>query len=381
MIGLSQKETEARIAAHQGKFYKKVPQGNRQDAWVYSLPIPKGEKKFPYLVVSYQDGKAMVLQLSGDKTDAPLAFSSIKLGDTEARVKEFLGPPDSISPLEDVPGYLWNYLPFPFTLELNEGKVNSIRIRAEDAAQPTVQVDKGIGQVTQYLMKTEYLEKFGDVEYRVRVIGDQSIDFFGDGNTLVFLAVQPHYLQSPSIVLFKIDKGGQVTRVSEALAPGPLIPPTGNYLDSHPLKEAVDMTVDGSPMEVVKASLQQHSYVVRYAKFFHVDNRVGSGGYLDMSDHTEFGAEKTCENFEFSTVDDFRAGKVARVGKGNRLAVLVGEHIYLYDIKAISRDGFLDKTVKAYPKPGDFKSFSTESGPSIRYVTNGGKTKDWLPGK
>jgi hypothetical protein len=321
-----------------------------------------------------------VIQLTGTKTDAPLAFSSIHLGDSENRVAELLGPPPHKEDLTDIVGVLWSYRPYPFSFEFEDGKVTSMRVHSEEAPISPVSVDKAVGQMTDYVLKQDYPEKIGDTTYRVRALDVQTVDFFGDGQKLVFVSYYPHYLQSPTVVIYQVDPAGKVTRVTEALAPGPLQPISGDYLDSHTLKEAVDMSVDGPASVVVAAALKEHSYIVRYPKFFHVDNRKGPGGYLDMSDHAEYKDETTCENFEFSKVDSILAGKIQGDGKGHYLAALAGGKIYLYNIQAITKEGFLQKTLKVIPLPKGFKAFASDPGEVITYTTQAGQTLALNPG-
>ena len=93
-----------------------------------------------------------------------------------------------------------------------------------------------------YLLEKDYPELFGEKSYRIRPTGFDIGDLDGDGVDEVVVSFYPHYRQSPTVVIFKVDDKMNVTRVIEGLAPGRLIPVTGEYLDSHSLGQAADMT-------------------------------------------------------------------------------------------------------------------------------------------
>ncbi len=204
--------------------------------------------------------------------------------------------------------------------------------------------------VKQYLLKDDYPELFGDTPYRMQVKNIIEADLDDDGEDEVIFHVTPHYLQSPTIIIFKVSKNLKVSRVIEGLAPGPLVALTSDFIDSHTLGEAVDFTVGdkkGKPAnrrDVVKASLQNMGGVVEYRNFFHVDGRKGKGSYVDMTNLAKPPAKDNCEAFEFSMPD---AVTVMRKddGSGNYLVALVGKSMYAYKIRKISEDGFLEKTL------------------------------------
>jgi hypothetical protein len=375
--GTTIKLLEARIVAHGGKFNRDLPQEDGSVVRVYALPGSKSEKGFPYLAVSYEKGVAKVLQLTGHHTAANLAFSSIRLGDPEARVKELIGPPSSTKEVAEIGGTYWSYRPFPISIEMVAGKVYSIRIVGEALPTGTAQeVDPDLPKVTDYLMKEEYPEVFAGKKYRVRIQDTACLKGFWDKANLFVVAVDPHFRQSPTLVLFKVEQGGKVTRLTEGLAPGPLVRVSGDYLDSHVEKEGVDMAVSGDPMQVVKISLGQKMNVVRYAKFFHMDGRQGRGGYLDLSDRVEFRNLDNCENFEFSKVETAGAGTL---GTGKYVAALVGEKVHFYRIDGVTSEGFLKKSLKVVPKPSDFEGFAQEDG-ALRYKDKTGQVKVWPAG-
>jgi len=221
-----------------------------------------------------------------------------------------------------------------------------------DAAETT---SPKLEAVKQYLLKDDYPELFGDTPYRMKIDNAIVADVDDDGEDEVILHVTPHYRQSPTILIFKVSKTLAVKRVIEGLAPGPLVPVSGNYLDSHQLGAAVDLTLGkehGNPAkrrDFVKAALaEKRGGVVEYANFIHMDSRKGKGVYVDMTGLAKPPAEQTCEDFEFSVVDEI-AVMPKKDGSGNYLLARVGKSIYAYKIHKIRDDGFLEKTLTVMP--------------------------------
>jgi len=225
------------------------------------------------------------------------------------------------------------------------------------ATEPSPKVEA----VKSYLLngKGDYPEVFGDTPYRMRVNSAIEADIDGDGEDEVVLHVTPHYLQSPTIIIFRVTKDMEVTRVIEGLAPGPLVALTGDFLDSHALGEAVDFTIgtdQSNPekrREVVILTLEKMGSVVEYRNFIHMDGRKGKGTYVDMTGLEELPSMETCENFEFSMPDEV-AVMPKNDGTGNHLLARVGNVVYSYKIHKIRGDGFLDKTLTVIPsKPAN----------------------------
>lgn len=212
------------------------------------------------------------------------------------------------------------------------------------------QLSPKIEAVKQYLLKNDYPELFGDKSYRMKVKDVIEADLDDDGEDEVIFHVTPHYLQSPTLIIFKVSKNLKVSRVIEGLAPGPLVALTSDFIDSHTLGEAVDFTIgkeQGNPAkrrEVVKLSLENMGGVVEYRNFFHMDGRKGKGSYIDMTSLAKPPAKDNCEAFEFSMPDEITV-LPKNDGSGNYLLARVGKSIYAYKIHKISEDGFLEKTL------------------------------------
>lgn len=204
--------------------------------------------------------------------------------------------------------------------------------------------------VKQYLLKEDYPERFGDTSYRMKVNNAIVADVDDDGEDDVVLHVTPHFRQSPTILIFKVSKDLKVTRVTEGLAPGPLVPISGDYLDSHTLGEAVDVDLgkDQKNPEArrlfVATALTKFASVVEYKNFIHIDHRKGKGAYVDMTVLAKPPKANNCEAFEFSMPEEV-AVLPKNDGSGNYLLARVGKSIYVYKIRKIRSDGFLEKTL------------------------------------
>lgn len=209
--------------------------------------------------------------------------------------------------------------------------------------------------VKQYMLKDEYPELFGDKSYRLQINNVIVEDVDNDGQDDVIVHVKPHYLQSPTIILFKVSKNLKVTRVKEGLAPGPLVPLVSDFLDSHTVGEGIDLTLGEAQGDLKKRKKfvegllsEKKGALVEYANFIHIDNRRGRGTYVDMSWLATPPEGDSCETFQFSMPDEI-AVRPKNDGSGNYLLARVGKQIYQYKIQKIRADGFLEKTLVVMP--------------------------------
>src|SRR6266853_5860133 len=240
--------------------------------------------------------------------------------------------------------------------------------------------------VVKYLSDEEYPELFQNQPYHVRVRGYEVADIDADGFPEVFLWTDPHYRQSATITIFTVSRDRVVRRLFEGLAPGPLVPVTGRYLDSHTLGMGVDLSVDstgkstaGSDSGMIRAAVGTGAHLVRYPRFYHMDMRKGHGGYVDLSYQTAFAEEKTCEKFEFPPVEDFVVGPLAGDPQGHYLVASAGGRLTRYRIEGIGPGGLLKKHVRVTAKPSDFATFVHDTG-AIRYHTSSGAVVPLRPG-
>lgn len=234
-----------------------------------------------------------------------------------------------------------------------------------------------VGQVIEYIMKNDYPEVYKEKEYRFRLRGYEVIDIDDDGITEIILMTHPHYHQSPSILIYQL-RDEKVVRVTEGLAPGPLVPVDGEFLDCHTLGLGIDVTLaskNNRPIDmekvITKMIEEKGGQIVVYNRFIHIGTAAGSSSLVDMRHQKNFSNQETCEKFQFSVPEDFKAGFLQGQGKKKFLVFKVGIMLYAYIIK-IRRDGLLDKEIREFPLPGDFVSFDRRSS-MIGYITKAGK--------
>lgn len=81
----------------------------------------------PYYAVTYRRGDVVAVQLIGPPTAEALAFSSLRLGDSQARVVELFGPP-----VKRCPGpkgsETWQWPPFPIGVDVADGVVTGMKV-------------------------------------------------------------------------------------------------------------------------------------------------------------------------------------------------------------------------------------------------------------
>lgn len=238
-----------------------------------------------------------------------------------------------------------------------------------------------VAAAQKYILDKDYPEVFGDARYKTKVQHVVIADLDGDGQAEVIFHYMPHYRQSPPIVIYRVSSDMSVTRVKEGLAPGPLVPLTGDYLDSHTLGEAVDLDLGAQQSDAAvrrkfaESALQDFGSVVEYAKFFHMDHRAGTGTYIDMTGVANPPQSKTCEDFEFAPVRQISAGTVSAIAGGNLLAAWTEGKVYLYRIKAFLPSGLLDKERWVVTPAADFGGFAPGAAGPLRYTTASGSEK------
>lgn len=174
-----------------------------------------------------------------------------------------------------------------------------------------------------YLLEKDYPEVFKE-PYRARIENILEVDVDNDGVKELVVQFHPHFRQSPSIIIYKVSPTLELTRVTEALAPGPLQKLTGDYLDSHNIGMAADIEVPSarSAQEMVSVLRKQFVGVVAYDTFYHVDSRNGATMYLDMRHVKGTPKEHTCESFEFTKVKQI--GRWASRGPFEELSSILG---------------------------------------------------------
>lgn len=118
---------KASAASFLGKPAQIIPGEKDAKNRVFFLEQPDAK---PYVVVTVASGKIVALQATGDAAVGNWSFNGVKLGSTAQDLIGILGEPMSKEPRE---GYdHWSYYPYPFSFEMTEGRVTSIRINDRD---------------------------------------------------------------------------------------------------------------------------------------------------------------------------------------------------------------------------------------------------------
>jgi hypothetical protein len=209
--------------------------------------------------------------------------------------------------------------------------------------------------VRNHLLNSDYPEEFAKKRYRVKVENFMAADLDGDGVPEVIAHMKPHFRQSPTIVIFKVSKDLKVQRVMEGLAPGPLQALSGRYLDSHTLGEGMDFQAEMKPGAnaengLVKAIVKsQKGGLVIYKKFAHLDGREGLPSYIDMREVDLPPGANTCDDFEFSDVEQVEVTTRFSNDGHNVIAAHVGKQVYAIRIQRFLPNGLLEKSVTVHP--------------------------------
>lgn len=238
-----------------------------------------------------------------------------------------------------------------------------------------------LGLVKSFIMDKDYPEVFGDQSYHVKINDAVVAPVLNDGSRDVVLLVVPNYRQSATVLIYEIGSQNVVSRVTEGLAPGPLVPVSGKYLDSHTTGSAVDVAAPDEKQgpnaraKFIKAGIESFGSFVAYRNFFHGDGRKGSPWFIDMSDVDSPLEGDNCSKFEFSAVDAIAAGQLDGAGRQTYLVARVGKQLYFYLISGLRDGKFLNKKTWVVALPADFKSFAAGDPSPIRYVTSDGQSK------
>jgi hypothetical protein len=103
-----------------------------------TLAQPKGAKAsiyflvkadhYPYLVATVSKNRIVALQVTGPVAAKDYGFNHIDLGVTTDTLVQVFGQPNHLEPSEEKDTELWAYRPWPFSFEVRNGHVSSIRI-------------------------------------------------------------------------------------------------------------------------------------------------------------------------------------------------------------------------------------------------------------
>jgi hypothetical protein len=121
MIGQNAQALRAALGAP----HKTVPASNGQTGLVYFL----GERDhYPYLVATVANDRIAALQVTGPSAAKGYGFNHVDLGATIATLVQYFGQPNHVEPSEEKDTELWVYGPWPFSFEVRDDHVTSIRI-------------------------------------------------------------------------------------------------------------------------------------------------------------------------------------------------------------------------------------------------------------
>jgi hypothetical protein len=123
LVGFLLRQDRKAFEAVLGKPFHQQPGPNNTLAVAYRLPQVKDDYLVAFLVndkKSIYDGKAIQLELTGEKPSGPTGFFGLQLGDSAEKVEAVLGKPDKITHEDDVNLDLWDwYLKFNYSLEFS----------------------------------------------------------------------------------------------------------------------------------------------------------------------------------------------------------------------------------------------------------------------
>jgi len=114
------------IEGKYGSPKRTISQSGGREVKVYELRSKTNETT--YLAITVKDNLINAIQVAGAKPDESFSFSSISIGDSPRRLIELLGKPSRSKLVEETGATLWSYEPFPFSFEIVEGEIYSIKI-------------------------------------------------------------------------------------------------------------------------------------------------------------------------------------------------------------------------------------------------------------
>jgi hypothetical protein len=102
-----------------------LPQPKGATASVYFLESPG---HYPYLVATVSQDRIVALQITGVAAAKGFSFNHVDLGASTDALIQYFGQPKHLQPSSEKETDLWSYTPWPFSFEVKDGHVTSIRI-------------------------------------------------------------------------------------------------------------------------------------------------------------------------------------------------------------------------------------------------------------
>ena len=203
----------------------------------------------------------------------------------------------------------------------------------------------------------EPIETFERARGSVRVRDIRLLDVDRDGSAEAFVAIEPSFRQTPTILVYRYHARRGASRLLEALVAGRLQPASGRLKDEHALGVGVDMPVGGGgrPVDVdrlISTFARNSMSLVRYRSFVHSDGRKGFVTYVDLADrYLPTALVTTCESLEFSRIEGLATGKLSGDTTARYLVALTARDVTIYRFRGIRPNGTLDKEVWIRDRP------------------------------
>lgn len=121
MIGSDARKVTSALGAP----HRVVPQPKNANSLIYFL---EQSERHPYLVVTVLNETIVALQVTGPTPAKDYSFNNINLGDSTETLSQQFGPARQTNASSDKDTVVWSYRPWPFSFEVNAGRVTSIRI-------------------------------------------------------------------------------------------------------------------------------------------------------------------------------------------------------------------------------------------------------------
>jgi hypothetical protein len=118
-------EAAGSVKSALGEPHRTLQQAKDATAWIYFLDRPEQP---PYLVATVSKDKIVALQVSGPTTSKDFTFNHIKLGDDTMVLVDYFGAAYKVTPSGEKDTDLWSYSPWPFSFEVRDNRVTSVRI-------------------------------------------------------------------------------------------------------------------------------------------------------------------------------------------------------------------------------------------------------------
>jgi hypothetical protein len=202
------------------------------------------------------------------------------------------------------------------------------------------------------------------------------LDADGDGAPEAFVWIVPRFRQTPTLLVYGYDQQHGVRRLLEGLVPGSPQPISGHLVDDHTLGFGIDLGFNSvKPLSIeflATDGIKNHMSVVRYRTFAHVDGRSSFVTIVDLSNWKLPPDTKTCEQFEFSSVEALAAGTLA--GSGQRyLVALTNGDITVYRFRGVRPNGLFDKESWLRPRPSDVVGLAVSPDGAVEVRTRDGQ--------